>query len=267
VIRIFALTDAGARLGERLKALLLAEDSSTSVSFELKPQPFAETVQTAFTQDERLILICATGIAVRTLAPVLLDKYRDPAVLVLDEQGQFVIPLLSGHEGGANEWGRQISDLLKAQLAMTTAQPYLQPVYTVGMGCERGCSQEHLLEFLNQCLSQQSLTINDIVSINSIDIKADEQGLIELAQSLGKSFQTYSAQTLAAVNDQLINPSQYVYDTVGVYGVAESAALWAAQQATGNEAELIQAKLKTPKATCAIARAYPPGAGSIGEQD
>jgi cobalt-precorrin 5A hydrolase len=267
VIRIFALTDAGARLGVRLKALLLAQDSDTAVSFELKPQPFAETVQTAFGHGERLILICAAGIAVRTLAPVLMDKYRDPAVLVLDEQGQFVIPLLSGHEGGANEWGRQVSNLLTAQLAMTTAQPYLQPVYTIGMGCERGCSEEHLLEFLNQCLSQQGLTIDDIVSINSIDIKADEVGLIALAQRLGKNFQTYSAQTLAAVNDQLINPSQYVYDTVGVYGVAESAALWAAQQATSNEAELIQAKLKTPKATCAIARAYPPGAGSISEQD
>lgn len=248
MIRIFALTDAGARLGKRLKTLLLTKDPHTLVSFELKPQPFAKTVQTAFTREERLILICATGIAVRTLAPVLLDKYRDPAVLVLDEQGQFVIPLLSGHEGGANEWGRQVSDLLDAQLAMTTAQPYLQPVYTVGMGCERGCSKEHLLEFLNQCLFEKGLTINDIVSINSIDIKADEQGLIDLAQSLGKSFQTYSAQALAAVNDQLINPSQYVYDTVGVYGVAESAALWSAQQATGNEAELLQAKLKTPKA-------------------
>ena len=173
MIRIFALTDAGARLGERLKVLLLAKDSNASVSFELKPQPFAETIQGAFTHGERLILICATGIAVRTLAPVLLDKYRDPAVLVLDEQGQFVIPLLSGHEGGANEWGRQISDLLKAQLAMTTAQPYLQPVYTVGMGCERGCSQEPLLEFLNQLLSPQGLTIRDIVLINSIVITAD----------------------------------------------------------------------------------------------
>ena len=267
MIRIFALTDAGASLGVRLKALLLAQNPDAAVSFELKPQPFAGTVQTAFSHGERLILICATGIAVRTLAPVLLDKYRDPAVLVLDEQGEFVIPLLSGHEGGANEWARQVSGLLDAHLAITTAKPYLMPVYTVGMGCERGCSQEHLLEFLNQCLSQQGLTIADIVSINSIDIKADEQGLIALAQSLGKSFQTYSAQALATVNDQLINPSQYVYDTVGVYGVAESAALLAAQQATNNEAELIQAKLKTPKATCAIAKAYPPGAGSIGEQD
>lgn len=267
MIRIFALTDAGARLGERLKALMLAKDAHTPVSFELKPQPFASKVQAAFSQSERLILICATGIAMRTLAPVLVDKYRDPAVLVLDEQGQFVIPLLSGHEGGANEWGRQVSELLHAQLAVTTAQPYLQPVYTLGMGCERGCSEAHLLEFLNQCLSNQGLTIKDIVSINSIDVKADEVGLIALAKSLGKSFQTYSAAVLAAVNDQLINPSQYVYDTVGVYGVAESAALWAAQQATGNSAELIQAKLKTTQATCAIARAFPPGAGAIGDAD
>jgi cobalt-precorrin 5A hydrolase len=266
VIRIFALTQAGAELGQRL-CNVIKENGPQDVTFELRPQPFAETVQTAFEHGERLILICATGIAVRTLAPVLKDKYRDPAVLVLDEQGEFVIPLLSGHEGGANEWGRQISVFLNAQLAMTTAQAYLQPVYTVGMGCERGCSQQHLADFLQQCLSQHGLTVDDIASINSIDIKADEVGLIALAQSLGKSFQTYSAQTLAAVNDQLVNPSQYVYDTVGVYGVAESAALWSAQQATGNDAELLQAKLKTPKATCAIARAYPPGAAGIGDQD
>lgn len=267
MIRIFALTNAGAALGKHIKELLLAQDPHTPVTFELKPEPFAETVQSAFTNGQRLILICATGIAVRTLAPVLVDKYRDPAVLVLDEEGEFVIPLLSGHEGGANEWGRQVSDLLNAQLAKTTAQPYLQPVYTVGMGCERGCTQEHLAEFLHECLAKQGLSVSDIVSINSIDIKADEQGLIELAQSLGKSFQTYSAQLLASVNDQLVNPSQYVYDTVGVYGVAESAALWSAQQATGNQAELLQAKLKTPKATCAIARAFPPGTGSIGGHD
>ena len=85
MIRIFALTQAGAGLGNHIKELLLAQGSNEEVSFELKPVPFAETVQTAFTNQERLILICATGIAVRTLAPVLVDKYTDPAVLVLDE--------------------------------------------------------------------------------------------------------------------------------------------------------------------------------------
>jgi cobalamin biosynthesis protein CbiG len=73
MIRIFALTKAGALLGESLKLLLLANDTNALGSFELKPQPFAETVQTAFTHEERLILIWATGIGVRTLGPVLLD--------------------------------------------------------------------------------------------------------------------------------------------------------------------------------------------------
>jgi len=234
---------------------------------QVRPQPFTESVQTAFAHGERLIMICATGIAVRTLAPVLVDKYRDPAVLVLDEQGEFVIPLLSGHEGGANEWGRQVSELLSAQLVMTTAKPYLQPVYTVGMGCERHCDTAHLQSLLQQCLTQQGLSMADIVSINSIDIKADEVGLIELAQSQQKLFQTFSAEQLSKVQDLLQTPSEYVYNTVGVYGVAESAALWAAQQATQAKAELVLAKQKTTKATCAIARAYPPGSGSMGMLD
>lgn len=265
MIRIFALTDAGANLGRRLQSLL--ETDEQPVSFQLRPQPFMETVQTAFEHGERLILICATGIAVRTLAPVLQDKYRDPAVLVLDEQGEFVIPLISGHEGGANEWGRQVSDSIDATLVMTTAKPYLQPVYTVGMGCERGCDQAHLQAFLEQCLAEQGLTMADIATINSIDIKADEVGLIELAKTNGKLYQTFSAEALAGVSEQLATPSEYVYNTVGVYGVAESAALWAAQHATQSSAELVMAKQKTPKATCAIARAYPPGSGSTGLLD
>jgi cobalt-precorrin 5A hydrolase len=265
MIRIFALTEAGAQLGERLQQALQGADQD--VVLNVRPQPFAAAVQTAFEHGERLIMICATGIAVRTLAPVLVDKYRDPAVLVLDEQGEFVIPLLSGHEGGANDWARQVSDLLSAKLVMTTAKPYLQPVYTVGMGCERHCDVDHLQALLEECLATKGLTMADIVSINSIDIKADEVGLIELASRQQKLFQTFTAEQLAGVSDLLQTPSEYVYNTVGVYGVAESAALWAAQQATQSKPELVLAKQKTAKATCAIARAYPPGASGTGMLD
>jgi cobalt-precorrin 5A hydrolase len=214
-------------------------------------------VQDAFCLGERLILICATGIAVRTLAPVLQDKLTDPAVLVLDEMGQFVIPLLSGHEGGANNWAAEVALTLGAQLVMTTAKPYLKPIYSVGMGCERNCPAEHLAELLASGLEQVSLDMTQIQNINSIDIKADEVGLMTLSQNLSKPFNTYDAAALNTVDDLLSTRSDYVFSVVGVNGVAESAALYAAQQMTGEAAELVLVKQKTARATCAIARSYP----------
>ncbi len=116
-VHIFSLTDAGQRL-----AATIAENIGSSAELFHRPKPFAQQVHASFAGGHRLVMICATGIAVRTLAPVLADKYKDPAVLVLDELGQFVIPLLSGHEGGANEFARQLADQL----------PALHPISTQG---------------------------------------------------------------------------------------------------------------------------------------
>lgn len=68
-----------------------------------------------------LMFIMATGIVVRHIAPLLQSKDRDPAILVLDEKGEFVIPLLSGHLGGANAWARKVANRIGAQPVLTTA--------------------------------------------------------------------------------------------------------------------------------------------------
>jgi len=256
MIRILSLTDAGRCLGLKLKALIESGSGANDVVCEFKPQPFSQTVQKAFTDKDKLILICATGIAVRSIASVVEDKRTDPPVLVLDEKGDFVIPLLSGHEGGANEWARQISDLLDAQLVITTAADYTNPIYTVGMGCERDCSSEELDALLIQSLAAKDIKLDQIKSIHSIDIKADEVGLIALAKKYGMEFKTYSVKELKQVEKQLATPSEYVFKTVGVYGVAESAALFSAQSLTGVAAELILNKQKSERATCAIACSY-----------
>lgn len=252
MMRIITLTDAGFALGKRLQSLL--NDQEMELLF--KPKPFAETVQGYFQQGDGLIFICATGIVMRTLAPVIASKYQDPPVLVLDEQGQFVIPLLSGHEGGANHWGAQIAQALNAQLIITTANPYLNPVYTLGMGCERDCPLDYLEEIMLRALADAGLTPDDIHSLNSIDIKADETHLIALAEKYGWPFYTYSAEQLSPMEPFLSTRSDYVYNTVGVYGVAESAALLAAQTTTNSTPELIVNKIKNTKATCAVARGF-----------
>lgn len=267
MITIVALTEAGLLLAKRIDALIntnpalaikISETQTEPVSqICYKPKPFSATVQQAFQAGDAQILICATGIAVRTLAPVLESKLTDPPVLVLDEAGQFVIPLLSGHEGGANDWADKLANALSAQLVMTTAKPYIDPIYSVGMGCERNCPVDKLDELLQQCLQQAGLTIEQISHINSIDIKADEVGLIELAKRYNKPFLTWDKTQLRTVEEQLSTKSDYVFGVVGVYGVAESAALFDAQIQTKQTAELVLNKQKSAVATCAIARAYP----------
>ena len=74
-----------------------------------------------FGAHEALIFICACGIAVREIAPHLKSKADDPAVLVLDDQGRFVIPILSGHIGGANALAARLADALGAAPVITTA--------------------------------------------------------------------------------------------------------------------------------------------------
>lgn len=250
MIRIIALTEAGCLLAQRLTKSL--PDSA----LHFKPQPFAGTVQGFFKQGDSLLFICATGIVMRTLAPVLQSKHDDPPVLVLDEQGQFVVPLLSGHEGGANHWGSQVADLLGAELVVTTANPYLNPIYTLGMGCERNCPLSYLEDLMLVGLETKGLTPQDLSGLYSIDLKADETHLIELAEKYQLPFSTYDASALMTMEPYLSTRSEYVFNTVGVYGVAESAALFGAQECAQSVPELILNKIKNAKATCALARAF-----------
>lgn len=74
-----------------------------------------------FEKADDLIFIGATGIAVRSIAPYVQSKKKDPAVLVIDECGKFVISLLSGHLGGANELAIKVAHILGAIPVVTTA--------------------------------------------------------------------------------------------------------------------------------------------------
>ncbi len=70
---------------------------------------------------DQLVFFVSLGAVVRLIAPVLKSKDEDPGVMVVDDAGQFVIPVLSGHVGGANAMSERIADLLGATPVLTTA--------------------------------------------------------------------------------------------------------------------------------------------------
>jgi cobalt-precorrin 5A hydrolase len=85
------------------------------------PGGFKTAIAGLFNQYQLLIFISATAVAVRAIAPCLQGKDKDPAVVVIDDQGHFVISLLSGHLGGANEFTDEIAGHLGSQAVVTTA--------------------------------------------------------------------------------------------------------------------------------------------------
>ncbi len=103
------LCDASSRLSFR--------GQQVSVSYNEKDKPMED----CFNDYDAFVFICATGIAVRKIAPLLKDKLTDPALIVMDEGGHFVIPLLSGHVGGANELASSIAKEVGAIPVITTA--------------------------------------------------------------------------------------------------------------------------------------------------
>lgn len=80
-----------------------------------------EWTEKMFKEMDGIIFIGACGIAVRAIAPFVKDKKSDPAVIVIDEKGKFVISLLSGHIGGANNLTKEIANIVEGQEVITTA--------------------------------------------------------------------------------------------------------------------------------------------------
>ncbi|MEE4240398.1 MAG: cobalamin biosynthesis protein [Desulfopila sp.] len=144
-IGIVACTDGGRKLGRRIAgqlpgSSLLEAESSIRAALKL-----------AWHSCDAVVCIMASGIVVRTLAPLMQDKRSDPAVLVLDEQGKHVISLLSGHLGGANALARQIAAITGGSAVITTASDTLGLV-----ALDLWAAQQHLRCDSNQVLTKAS---------------------------------------------------------------------------------------------------------------
>ena len=116
-IRIFSFTNRGRELAETLSRSLEMHEAMIIP----KEASRGDVCAAAFRDREALVFIGAAGIAVRSIAPLVRDKLEDPPVLVMDELGRHVIPLLSGHVGGANALALEIAEATGAVPVITTA--------------------------------------------------------------------------------------------------------------------------------------------------
>lgn len=114
---VCSFTKKGRELEQKIKQKLPQDVWIAPETIE-KTQAF---VASAFSKSLPLVFIGACGIAVRLTAPFVKDKFTDSAVVVIDEKARFVIPLLSGHLGGANMLALKLADALNAQCVVTTA--------------------------------------------------------------------------------------------------------------------------------------------------
>ncbi len=107
-------------LGWEVRAETIGKYAASTGLAPMLPDHHAACAR-AFADCGAVIFISAAGIAVRTVAPLVRSKLSDPAVLVMDEGGNFIIPLLSGHIGGANELARSLARALGGTACVTTA--------------------------------------------------------------------------------------------------------------------------------------------------
>ena len=131
----------------------------------------------------------------------------------------------------------------------------------VGVGCERGTEPEELISLVLKTLVENEVSSERVALVVSIDLKSDEPAVHALAEYLSESsgavcpVRFFDAATLEAQTPHLQNPSEIVFQEVGCHGVAEGAAL-AAVAASGSLAstgKLLVAKIKSARATCAVA--------------
>ena len=270
-----------------------------------------------FPKEDALIYIGAAGIAIRGIAPLVESKMADPAVLVIDELGQFVIPVLSGHVGGANALAREIAEAIGAVPVITTATDInkvfavdtwavsqglfitnplrikhvsstlldkkdirliskyaiagtipnhvvpmadpleeaadadpgeaggpdcdllitwdakprkgsplrlVAPAVTLGVGCRKDIAQEAIEELYQQLLEETGIHPAAVCEVTSIDLKAEEKGLLKFAAAHGLPFHTYPAEDLSQAPGEYA-PSEFVRSVTGVDNVCERAAV------------------------------------------
>lgn len=306
-LALICFTQRGQDLAQRIKG-----DCSQQVNLFINSQiqgGVKPLIEEFWQNYEGLVFISSTGIAVRYIAPYLKDKKTDPAVVVIDDMGSFVISLVSGHLGGANRLSRDLAETLGAQAVVTTAsdargfqsldlfcqdQDYevedwksltslsglmvdgkklgfyseegavpdyqnltileslgnsdeeikglivvstkvldlpdkvpaavLRPRrFNLGIGSRKGVEAQQVIKSIEELLLEEGISPRSLKAMATVEVKADEEGIIEAAEHFGLPLKIFSLEEIARV-DHLFEGSDFVKKTIGVYSVSEPCA-------------------------------------------
>ncbi len=354
MLRILSFTKAGTELNKKLCEKLNSDFcegyvpkrilEESEVLFSL-PENIPEWIQEHWSVDD-FLFIGAAGIAVRMTAPSVKDKYTDSAVLVMDEKAQHIIPLLSGHMGGAIPLAEQIADITGAIPVITTATDVQQKFavdvfardhdlkitdrekakqissavlecktigicveegyprlrqaaareaerYTelkwcdnkealnaceygvfistdikerserilvlqigsvvAGVGCRKGMAMEVLEQGISETLAGRGLDQKRLEAIVSIDLKAEEAGLKDLAEKWNIPFITYTVEQLKSTGEAS-SSSDFVQQITGVDNVCERAVKYYLKDEA--DGKIIQEKLRLDRMTVSLGIRY-----------
>jgi len=134
----FQLPDAHLAVSEKFAAGLPAIPNPV----EVLPGALRANIGRLFANYDQLVMFISLGAVVRLIAPHLKSKDEDPGVLVIDDAGRYVIPVLSGHVGGANAFAERLALLLEAQAVLTTASDVGKTIPVDILGRELGWQVE-----------------------------------------------------------------------------------------------------------------------------
>lgn len=319
---VLALSRSGEDVAHRVAALLGAQVHGRDGRVGRADAFFGNALDHArdlFAAGVPVVGVCASGILIRAVAPMLSDKRAEPPVVSVSDDGSVVVPLLGGHRG-ANRLAAEIAEGLGAVAAVTTAGDVAMGValdappegyrlanpgdakaamaamlagagvsvvgenifgvedtggsvelvvseapadggderlvyhpqrHVVGVGCARNADTEELWGLVEATLAEAGIAPGAVACVATIDLKADEPAMNEVARRLGVPLRLFAAEELERETPKLANPSEVVFAEVGCHGVSEGAAL-----ACGGA--LVVEKRKTANATCAVGRCETP---------
>lgn len=207
---IVCFTPRGKVLAERIMSVWTSPvlEADWNIEFIYKPVPFRGWMQEHFQELDALVFIGAMGIVVRDMAPCLKSKLTDPAVVVLDEKGQFVISVLSGHIGGGNAMTLELASRLKATPVVTTSSDVNGKI-AIDMFAQKN-------NLYISSMKQAKLCASEIVSGNKTGFFCDGQIVgevpLELSGGADASFQVVVTPSVRAINEKELHlvPKAYV---------------------------------------------------------